>query len=155
MAEIIYQDPVKEIRGAVENGGIINRRKVYRDNKGRIIHEGTTEAYAVRNPRNWKKNPPKGEELNKINRFRQACNLTTAILHSATADISQLATKEQIDQHNQLLKQYNDFQARFLAQLNGKPDPQAPLDPKTNKPKRYFRLDNFIRAMVYQQLKQQ
>jgi hypothetical protein len=33
------------------------------------------------------------------------------------------------------------------------PDPQAPIDPHTGKPKRYLQLPAFIRAMLYQTLK--
>ena len=45
-----------------------------------------------------------------------------------------------------------DFRRRFEAQLKGAPDPQAPLN-KEGKQKYYFRFDNFIRAMIYQELK--
>ena len=55
------------------------------------------------------------------------------------------ATEEQ----RELLEQYR---RRFQAQLNGKPDPQAPLDPQ-GRQKYYFRFDNFVRAMIYQELK--
>ena len=46
---------------------------------------------------------------------------------------------------------------RYRAQLPStrgtRPDQQAPIDKTTHAPKRYFRLDNFIRSMVYQSLK--
>ena len=53
-----------------------------------------------------------------------------------------------------LKKQYflENYRRRFESQLKGQPDPQAPLD-KEGKPKHYFRFDNFIRAMIYQELK--
>jgi len=144
MAEVIYQDPVKEIRGALTKHGTINRRKLYRDEKGRVVHEGTPEAYRVRNPRDWEKNPPQGEELKKINRFREACRLTKEIMQSANPDST--VTDEIRDQ-------YNAYRLRYQQQLGRKPDPQAPRDPKTGRPKHYYRLDNFIRAMIYQDLK--
>ena len=34
-----------------------------------------------------------------------------------------------------------------------KPDPQAPLNPVTGTPKRYAQFPNFIRAMLYLELK--
>ena len=50
-----------------------------------------------------------------------------------------------------------DYRKRYKAQLPStrgtRPDPQAPIDKTTHTPKRYFRLDNFIRSMVYQSLK--
>ena len=50
-----------------------------------------------------------------------------------------------------------DYRKRCKAQLPStrgtRPDPQAPIDKITHTQKRYFRLDNFIRSMVYQSLK--
>ena len=45
-----------------------------------------------------------------------------------------------------------DYRRRFESQLKGAADPQAPLD-KEGKQKHYFRFDNFIRAMIYQELR--
>ncbi len=80
MASVKLEHPVKEIHGAFTKKGIINRQKKYRDENGRIIHEGIQEGYAVRNPRDYKKNPPQGAELEHINLFRQACLMTKEIL---------------------------------------------------------------------------
>ena len=80
MAEVKLHIPFDEIHGAIEKHGIISRQKKYRDEKGRIIHEGKQEAYAVRHPRDFKKNPPKGEELKHHNRWREACHRTSQIL---------------------------------------------------------------------------
>ena len=144
MAEVIYQDPVKEIKGALAKHGVINRRKLFRDEKGRVIHEGTPEAYRVKHPRDWDKNPPQGEELKKINRFREACRLTKEVLQAANPD-SAVTTEEHA--------RYESYRERYHKQLKRKADPAAPIDPKTGKPKHYYRLDNFIRAMIYQDLK--
>lgn len=144
MAEVIYQDPVKEIKGALAKHGVINRRKLYRDEKGRVVHEGTPEAYRVKYPRDWDKNPPQGDELKKINRFREACRLTKELMQAANPDST--VTDE-------IREQYNAYRLRYQQQLGRKPDPQAPRDPKTGRPKHYYRLDNFIRAMIYQDLK--
>gem|GEM_PF-4828589 len=38
MATTILEHPVREIHGALERKGIINRMKKYRDDDGRIIH---------------------------------------------------------------------------------------------------------------------
>ena len=144
MAGVIYHDPVREMHGAVEKHGEIYRRKYYRDENGKLVGVGKKEVYTVANPRNWKKNPPKGGELDKINRFREACNRTYAILQAANP--ANNPTPEE-------LATYNDYKARFQAQLDKQPDQQAPKDPATNLPKRYCRLDNFIRAIILNELK--
>lgn len=144
MAGVVYHDPVNEVHGAVEKHGEIYRRKYYRDENGKVVGVGKKEVYKVANPRNWKKNPPKGGELDKINRFREACNRAYAIIKAANP--ANNPTPEDI-------AAYNDYKARFKAQINGQPDPQAPKDPATNLPKRYVRLDNFIRAIILYELK--
>ena len=44
MAEVIYQDPVQEIRGTLTKDGTIHRRKYYRDANGKIIGASKPEA---------------------------------------------------------------------------------------------------------------
>ena len=155
MAQVIYQDPVKEIRGAVARHGVINRRKLYRDEKGRVIHEGTPEAYRVKHPRYWDKNPPQGEELKKINRFREACRLTKEVMQAANPDSTvQTACPDSAVTAEERAR-YESYKQRYQRQLGRKADSAAPTDPKTGKPKRYYRLDNFIRAMIYLELKTQ
>lgn len=161
MAEVIYQDPVKEIKGALAKHGVINRRKVYRDEKGRVVHEGTPEAYRIKHPRDWDKNPPQGEELKKINRFREACQLTKEIMQVATFGQAVPSNTPPTDQPAQddntptsdQLALYQSYKDRYYKQLSRKADPAAPIDPKTGKPKHYYRLDNFIRAMIYIEIK--
>lgn len=162
MAEVIYQDPVKEIKGALAKHGVINRRKLYRDEKGRIVHEGTPEAYRVKYPRDWDKNPPQGDELKKINRFREACRLTKEIMQAATPDSAEQAPNPDSTMHTpnpdsaitaEQRARYESYKQRYQRQLGRKADPAAPIDPKTGRPKRYFRLDNFIRSIIYQNLK--
>ena len=163
MAKTILEHPVREIHGALGRKGIINRMKKYRAEDGRIIHEGIQESYAVRNPRDYKKNPPQGAELEHINLFRQACLMTKEILDaekneeipaaSVSTPCPKYLTKEEA------LTLLTDYRERYKAQLPSTrgtcPDPQAPIDKSTHAPKRYFRLDNFIRSMVYQSLKAQ
>ena len=182
MAEIKLQIPFDEIHGAIEKHGIISRQKKYRDEKGRIIHEGKQEAYAVRHPRDFKKNPPQGEELKHHNRWREACHRTSQILAAGqpksvkgTSQDPDLTPEERqahaevervlkLTSHipdyytlEEALQLYNEYKARYTQQLpniRGRhPDPQAPIDPLTNKPKRYLQFPAFIRAMIYQELK--
>lgn len=41
MARVVLSQPVAEIHGAFTKGGeIINRQKKYRDEQGRVVHEG-------------------------------------------------------------------------------------------------------------------
>ena len=83
MAEVIYQDPVQEIRGTLTKDGTIHRRKYYRDANGKIIGASKPEAYQILYPRNWKKNPAKGKELEHQLRFKDACAETKRILMAA------------------------------------------------------------------------
>ena len=122
-----------------------------------IIQEG----YAVRNPRDYKKNPPQGAELEHINLFRQACLITKEILDAEkpeeTPTISVFPPRPKYLTKEEALTLLTDYRKRYKAQLPStrgtRPDPQAPIDKPTHSPKRYFRLDNFIRSMVYQSLK--
>lgn len=175
MARMILEHPVREIHGAFTRKGIINRQKKYRDESGRVIFEGHQEAYVVKHPRDWEKTPATGAELAHHNRWREACLRTTQILQSAQPDG---LTQQQIF-HKQLYKipdfytleearnLYANYHERFRAQLPGttyhptpdaparrtKPDPQAPIDPITGSHKRYAQFPNFIRAMIYLELK--
>ena len=145
MALVILESPVAELHGALERKGIINRQKKYRDERGRIIHEGRQEAYKV-----------------KILQSAQPDGLTQQqIFHKQLNHIPDFYTPEEA----QAL--YAHYRERYLAQLPGstyrptsdaparrtKPDPQAPLDPVTRTPKRYAQFPNFIRAMLYLELK--
>ena len=175
MALVILESPVAELHGALERKGIINRQKKYRDERGRVIHEGRQEAYKVKNPRDWKKTPAQGAELAHHNRWREACLRTTQILQSAQPDglTQQQIFHKQLNHipdfytHEEAQALYTHYRERYLAQLPGstyrptpdaparrtKPDPQAPLDPVTRTPKRYAQFPNFIRAMLYLELK--
>ena len=119
------------------------------------------ESYAVRNPRDYKKNPPKGAELEHINLFRQACLMTKEILDAEKPEETSAGTvfpsRPKYLTKEEALTLLTDYRKRYKAQLPStrgtRPDPQAPIDKNTHAPKRYFRLDNFIRSMVYQSLK--
>ena len=63
MAQVVLTSPFAEIHGSIGKDKIINRQKKYRDERGRVLHEGKQEAYVVRHPRDQKKNPRQGVEL--------------------------------------------------------------------------------------------
>lgn len=163
MANVKLEHPVREIHGAFTKKGIINRQKKYRDEYGRIIHEGAQEGYAVSHPRDYKKNPPKGAELAHINLFRQACLMTKEILDAdkpeETPTVSVLPPRPKYLTKEEAQALLADYRKRYKAQLPStrgpRPDPQASIDKNTKEPKRYFRLDNFIRSMTYLTLKTQ
>ena len=161
MAKTILEHPVREIHGAIERKGIVNRKKKYRADDGRVIHEGVQEAYVLRNPRDYKKHPPKGAEQEHLDRFRQACLMTKQILDAERPDdihsVSVFPPHPNLLTKEEALSLLADYRKRYQAQLPStrgtRPDPQAPIDKTTRSPKRYSRLDNFIRSMVYQSLK--
>ena len=161
MASVKLEHPVREIHGAFTKDGIINRQKKYRDEYGRVIHEGAQEGYAVRHPRDYKKTPPQGAELEHINLFRKACLMTKEILDAekpeATQTVSIFPPRPKYLTKEEALTLLTDYRKRYKAQLPStrgtRPDPQAPIDKTTHAPKRYSRLDNFIRSMVHQSLK--
>lgn len=132
MAKFKLEVPFSELHGAIQRKGIIMRQKNFRDANGRIIAQGRPEAYSVRNPRDYKKHPAQGAELECNNRWRDACRQATDILRD-----------------DALRAQWND---RFLAQLpdrrGAKPDPQAPIDAATGTPRRYRHFPSFVRAML-------
>ena len=175
MAHSDFEHPIRAMHGSLEPHGIIHRQKQFRDERGKVIHEGRQEAYKVKNPRDWKRTPAQGAELAHHNRWREACLRTTQILQSAQPDglTEQQIFHKQINhipdfytpEEAQAL--YAHYHERYLAQLpcstyrptpdaparRTKPDPQAPLDPITKSPKRYSQFPNFIRAMIYLCLK--
>ena len=146
MARTEFIAPVRELHGAFTNDGTIFRRKIYRDDNGRIKGMSKPESYRICNPRNWKKKPAKGKELEHQLLFKQACAETKRILlpskpeayakehNGATPTQEEIAT----------LKYWKD---RYNAQLKH-PEKQTPIDPKTNKCKIYLRLDAFIRTCL-------
>ena len=142
--------PVESLHGAVEKDGAIHRKKKYHDADGKIIGEGRQELYKVVNPRDFQRHPQTPAEQAHHERFREASNRAIAIIHAAD---------ESTHPSPELMEELSIWQARFKAQListkNSQPDPEAPLDPSTGRGKRYLRLDTFIRAILYHQLKSQ
>ena len=144
MAKINYSPGIDLTTGALDSEHkLITRRKHLHDTNGSLTKACNPEIYLQRRKRDYKYNPPKGSELAHLQHFGEAAKRTTALIYAYK--FPDTATEEQ----RTLLEQYL---RRFEAQLKGAPDPQAPLD-KQKKQKHYFRFDNFIRAMIYQELK--
>ena len=173
MAEVVLTAPFAEIHGSIGNDKIINRQKKYRDERGRVLHEGKQEAYVVKHPRNYKKNPRLGVEQTNFNCWREACQRTSQILLVAKlADLTpeqqeaEFASASRIRQLNHIPDYYtlaqsqellDLYKARFNAQLPNKrsshPDPDALIDPKTGSGKRYFQFHAFLRAIIFNELR--
>ena len=144
MAKIHYSSGIDLTTGALDSEHrLITRQKHLHDSKGKLTKECAPEVYLQRNKRDYKQDPPQGNELAHLQHFGEAAKRTTALIYAYK--FPDTASDEQ----RSLLEQYR---RRFEAQLDGNPDPQAPLN-KEGKQKHYYRFDNFIRAMIYQELK--
>lgn len=145
-ADMVY--PVAGVHGSVEKGGAIHRKKIYRDAKGTVIREGGQELYKMAHPRDFTTTPQTPAERAHHERFRSASRLAIDIYR---------ASKPGANPTQEMRQQLAQWQARFEAQLpsnkGSKPDPDAPTDTQTGQKKRYIRLDTFIRAITYYQLK--
>ena len=132
MADIVLIAPIETIKGKLnkKDKTVMRRKRIY-DEQGRVISELAQEAYVVQNPRDWKKNPPKGAEKERLDNWTNACRQAKSI----SKDPEQLAMWKQ----------------RWQKQLTH-PEPDAPIDPKTHRPKVYIRLDCYIRATIFRQL---
>lgn len=165
MAKTKLKFPVAELHGKISAEGTVFRRKTYRASTGAVLHTCAQEAYIVANPRDFKKNPPKGAELANMNRFAEAHRRSLALIRAGKLTPDELAAmpapeREEAEQLRELLASY---QTRFDKQLSGAPDPQAPLLPKTSpdyrpnssKPqqRRYHTLSSFLRAIISLELK--
>lgn len=132
MAEAILEATIESLHGKLsKNSDIIFRHKSAHISSKRAIQRSPQEAYVITKPRDWKKNPPKGAELEKINRFREACRLTSEQLNNPETR----AVWEQ----------------RFNKQLHHA-DPAAPQDPVTGRRKIYTQLWAYTRATLLRQL---
>ena len=144
MAQIFYSPGIDLTKGALDSQHkLITRQKHLHDTKGTLTKECKPEVYLQRRKRNYKQDPPQGNELAHLQHFGEAAKRTTALIYAYK--FPDTASEEQ----RALLDQYR---LRFESQIKGAPDPQAPLD-KDGKQKHYFRFDNFVRAMIYQELK--
>ena len=124
--------PVDTLRGKItKKSKTVFRRKAVYDENGNVIAQYAQESYVVEHPRDWKKNPPKGAEKQRLDNWTTACQ-------RAKAELRDEALAAQ-------------WRQRFEAQLkHGEAD--APMDPKTHKPKIYSRFDCFVRAAIFRSL---
>ena len=144
MAKVHYASGIEYTQGALDSDHtLITRKKHLHGIDGSITRVCSTEIFLKRNKRDYSQKPARGAELAHLQHFGEAAKRTTALIYAYK--FPDTATEEQ----RALLEQYR---RRFEAQLKGAPDPQAPFD-KEGKQKYYFRFDNFIRAMIYQELK--
>ena len=144
MAQIFYSPGIDLTKGALDSQHkLITRQKHLHDTDGSLTKECEPEVYLQRRKRNYRQDPPQGNELAHLQHFGEAAKRTTALVYAYK--FPETASDEQ----RALIDQYR---LRFESQIKGAPDPQAPLG-KDGKQKHYFRFDNFIRAMIYQELK--
>lgn len=134
MATVNYIDPIASISGRLnqkEKRGIVLRQKHYRDANGKVIAVGANESYTIARPRDYTKNPPTGDELRNITLFRQAvCQ----------------AAEERKDP-----KRLAYWKQRFEAQLR-RGEPDAPIDPRTRRPRIYHRFHIFVQSAILRTL---
>ncbi len=132
MAEVTFIAPVAKIKGKLnQKDKTVFRKKVARDDRGRVIAEMKQEVYVVQHPRDWKKKPAKGAEKLKQDRWAEVCAKTKAILHDP--------------------EQRSLWQQRWQAQLK-KAEPDAPIDSHTDKRKIYAKFDCYVRAKIWYEL---
>ena len=144
MGKVHYSAGIDYVTGALDTKHeLVARLKHLHDTNGALTKKCDPEIYLQKHKRNYEQTPPRGAELAHLQHFGEAAKRTTALIYAYK--FPDTASDEQ----RALLDQYR---LRFESQLKGAPDPQAPLD-KKGKPKHYFRFDNFIRAMIYQELK--
>ena len=144
MAKVEFSAGIDLILGALDTKHqLIMRQKHLHDHNGTLTKACDVEVYLQKHKRDYEQTPPHGNELAHLQHFGEAAKRTTALIYAYK--FPDTATDEQ----RALLEQYR---LRFDSQLNGAADPQAPFDKKGNQ-KHYFRFDNFIRAMIYQELK--
>ena len=144
MGKVHYSAGIDYVVGALDTKHeLVARLKHLHDANGALTKTCDPEIYLQKHKRNYEQTPPRGNELAHLQHFGEAAKRTTALIYAYK--FPDTASEEQ----RTLLDQYR---LRFDSQLKGAPDPQAPLD-KKGKPKHYFRFDNFIRAMIYQELK--
>ncbi len=144
MSKVFYSPGIELIKGALDSKHeLIMRQKHLHDITGALSKECAPEVYLQKHKRNYAYNPPRGAELAHLQHFGEAAKRTTALIQAYK--FPDIATDEQ----RVLLDNYRQ---RFEAQLKGAADPQAPKD-KSGTQKHYFRFDNFIRAMIYQELR--
>ena len=144
MSKVEFSAGIDKVTGTVDSKHkLILRQKHLHAPDGTITKECHPEAYYQLHKRDYKHNPPKGAERAHLQHFGDAAKRTTALVKA-------YKFPDQASEEEQALVQ--QYLSRFYKQLKGPADPLAPTD-KSGKQKHYYRLDNFIRAMIYQELK--
>lgn len=159
MSKITLNTPFDHMRGKFGKNVVI-RQKKYRAPNGKVLFEGVKESYPVTNPRDYEKNPPKGEELTNIRLFGDVSRLAAEIINSAlyTDELLSAMTDEERKHILQLREQLDDFQKRFMAQVK-RPDPEAPFEKRQDpnsmlrRRKQYVTLRTFIQAILRERMK--
>ena len=132
MAQSNLMYPVESLHGKItKKSKTIFRRKSVYDAEGNVIAQYAQESYVVEHPRDWKKNPPKGAEKQRLDSWTEACQ------------------RAKVELKNEALAA--EWRKRFEAQLKCA-ESDAPIDPRTRKPKVYTRLDCFVRAAIFRAL---
>ena len=156
MSQIELYAPVKTMHGKFEkDSGIVMRKKKYRAPSGAVLREGVQESYKVANPRDFKKNPPKGNEAANMRTFGESSFQANEIIRAGKLTEEEIAAmpEEQREHTMELRAQLAEFEKRFYAQFKA-PDPEAPFEKKlkpgatTLRRKQYLKLDNFIQALI-------
>ena len=138
MGKVGFTAAFKHITGTVDSDHkLILRQKHIHAPNGKVTKTCDTEAYYQMHKRDFKHNPAVGAELANMQRFGDAARRTKELFDAVKGGT---ATKEQ-------LRLMADYKARFMAQLDGKPDAEAPID-KDGKQRYYARFDNFVRTMM-------
>lgn len=166
MATVKLNNPFDAFHGVLSPRGIINRKKTYRLPDGKVIGEGKQEAYMVKRPRDYKKNPPTGEELHNINAWTESANRAAQLI---VLEKNRGIMPEEIikDYQSRNIPIYYSWQeaetllgsvrSRFNSQLpdvrGSRPDAIAPIDKTTRHPKRYIHFPSFLRAVLYHSIK--
>lgn len=135
MAELFYNPAIEKTEGALSKHGLITRQKRFRDSRGRIIAYGKQEGYYITNPRNFKRHPMVGKELEYHNLWRDIC----------------YRAKDELADSESRAKWELRFNAQMPYTKGTTPDPKAPIDKNTGAQKRYVQLYAFVRAMIYQE----
>ena len=144
MGKVHYSAGIDYVTGALDTKHeLVARLKHLHDTNGALTKTCDPEIYLQKHKRDYEQTPPRGNELAHLQHFGEAAKRTTALIYAYK--FPDTASDEQ----RALLEEYR---RRFDAQLKGEADPHAPLN-KEGKRKHYFRFDNFIRAMIYQELK--
>ena len=127
-SNLIY--PLESLHGKIsKKSKTVFRRKAVYDENGNIIAQYAQESYVIEHPRDWKKKPAKGAEKARQERWAEACARTKAILDDP--------------------QQRAQWEERWRAQLK-KGEQDAPIDPRTNKPKIYIKFDCYVRAKMWE-----